>query len=116
MSGSESVANSGGLAASLVASANPSRLYSITGFNNKASDQYIQVHDAASLPADAAVPKLVLVAYARAAFAPRASWSATPPPWPPRPSAARTASSTANTAASSEASGRLSLNSPTLNL
>ena len=68
MSGSESVANSGALVASLVASANPSRLYSVTGYNSAVTDQYIQVHDAASLPANGAVPKLTLVAYAGTPF------------------------------------------------
>ncbi len=67
-SGSEKVANSGALAASLIASANPSRLYSVTGYNSSASDQYIQVHDTTSVPANGAVPKLVLVAYAGTAF------------------------------------------------
>ena len=48
--------NSSGLAASLVVSANPAVLYGLTVYNGKSSAQYIQIHDAASLPADTAVP------------------------------------------------------------
>lgn len=56
------------LAASLVltpstASAQHIRLFTITGWNNKASDQYIMVFDAAALPADGTVtPVAVLLA------------------------------------------------------
>jgi len=32
------------------------RCFDITGFNNSASDQYIQVHDSATLAAEGAVP------------------------------------------------------------
>ena len=34
-------------------------LYGLTGYNSKASAQFVQIHDAASLPAEAAVPVLV---------------------------------------------------------
>lgn len=47
-------------AASLVVSAKPARLVRVTGFNSKGSGQFIQLHDAASLPADTAVPKFVM--------------------------------------------------------
>lgn len=46
-------------AASLVVKASPGRLYSLTGFNSGAA-QWIQIHDAASLPADTAVPKVIV--------------------------------------------------------
>lgn len=45
-------------AASLVVAANPAVFYGCTGYNSLASDQFIQVHDAASLPADGAIPKI----------------------------------------------------------
>lgn len=48
--------SSSGLAASLVVSSIPAVLYGLTVYNGKASSQYIQIHDAASLPADTAVP------------------------------------------------------------
>lgn len=43
------------LAASLQASTTPAKVYGISGYNSKASAQFIQLHDA-SAPADAAVP------------------------------------------------------------
>jgi len=48
---------SSGAAASLVVS-NPVTLYDISIYNSKASSQYIQIFDAASLPADGATPTL----------------------------------------------------------
>lgn len=50
------------------------RCFDIVGFNNSASDQYIQVHDAAALPANAVVPLAVLLAPAGYQFA--FSWTA----------------------------------------
>ena len=47
-------------AASLVAASNPTGLRGITGYNSKASAQFIQIHDAASLPADTAVPSYII--------------------------------------------------------
>lgn len=34
-------------------------IFSLSGYNSKASAQFIQIHDAASLPADGAVPKVI---------------------------------------------------------
>lgn len=66
--GADTTNNSAGAAASLIVLAAPGILYSLTGYNNKASDQYIQLHDSAALPADASVPKITLVAYAGTPF------------------------------------------------
>jgi hypothetical protein len=49
-------AASGALAASLVIKATPGNLYNLNVYNDKAAAQYIQLHDAAALPADTAVP------------------------------------------------------------
>ena len=35
-------------------------LYGISGYNSKGSTQFIQFHDAAALPADTAVPKIII--------------------------------------------------------
>jgi hypothetical protein len=56
------------LAASLVVKAVPGILYGLSGINNKGSAQYIQVHDATALPADAAVPKIVFTVPATSNF------------------------------------------------
>lgn len=49
--------NTSAAAASLVIKASAGRLIEIRGYNSKASAQFIQVHDASSLPADTAVPE-----------------------------------------------------------
>ena len=49
-------------AASLVVKATPGTLLGFTGYNSSVSEQFIQVHDAAALPADASVPVIVLIA------------------------------------------------------
>ena len=50
--------DSGPAVASGVIRRGPTRLYQLYGFNNKASAQYIQVFDAAAVPADGAVASL----------------------------------------------------------
>jgi hypothetical protein len=55
-------------AASLVIKASAGTLYGISGYNSKASAQFIQLHDAASLPADTAVPKVVITVPATSNF------------------------------------------------
>lgn len=55
-------------AASLIAKASAGTLYVITGYNSKTSAQFIQVHDSATLPADAAVPKVIFMVPASSNF------------------------------------------------
>jgi len=45
--------------ASRVVSTVRAALYGISGYNSKTSSQFIQVHDAAALPADTAIPKVI---------------------------------------------------------
>ncbi len=56
------------LATSLVVKAVRGTLYGLTGYNNRSSSQFIQVHDAASLPADTAVPVVVFTVPATSSF------------------------------------------------
>lgn len=58
----------GAAANSLVASAGPARLCGFSGYSANASAQFIQVHNAASLPANGSVPAIVLKAGAAANF------------------------------------------------
>ena len=51
-----------------VLKAGAGRLFGLTGFNGKASAQYIQIHDAASAPADTAVPKITFKVQADSPF------------------------------------------------
>jgi len=46
-------------ASNLVLSATPKKLFGLSGYNSKATAQFIQLHDAATLPADTAVPVVV---------------------------------------------------------
>lgn len=55
-------------AASLVVKAAGGRLFGLSGYNSKGSAQWIQVHDAASLPSDTAVPVVILYVAATSSF------------------------------------------------
>lgn len=54
-------------AASLVVKASQGRLYGFTVYNNNVAAQWIQVHDAASLPSNGAVPPIVFEIAAQSA-------------------------------------------------
>lgn len=56
-------------AASLVVKASAGTLFGLSGYNSKVSAQFIQLHDAAALPADTAVPVVVITVPAGANFA-----------------------------------------------
>ena len=60
--------NTTAYAASLVVKASAGKLFEIRGYNSSASAQFIQVHDAASLPADTAVPEEVITVPASSNF------------------------------------------------
>ncbi len=47
------------LAASLVVKVTNGKFYGLTGYSNRSSSQFIQIHDASSLPADSAVPAII---------------------------------------------------------
>ena len=51
-----SEAHTSALAASLVVKASAGTLLSVMGYNNSSAVQYVQIHNAASVPADSAVP------------------------------------------------------------
>jgi len=55
-------------AASKVVKASAGRLYGVSGYNSKGSAQFIQLHDAASLPADTAVPVVTITVPATSNF------------------------------------------------
>lgn len=54
---------------SRVAKATPGVFYGLSGYNSKGSAQFIQLHNAASLPADTAVPVLMFTVPATSNFA-----------------------------------------------
>ena len=54
--------------ASLVIKANPGYLHGLTGYNSKTSTQFIQLHDATSLPAESSVPVVVFTVPASSSF------------------------------------------------
>jgi hypothetical protein len=60
--------SSAAAAASLVAKTAPGLALFVTGYNSKASAQFIQLHDAAALPADTAVPIAVITVPASSNF------------------------------------------------
>jgi hypothetical protein len=66
--GSETSKAVSAYAASLVLRDGPGKLIGLSGYNSGA-DQFLQVHDAASLPADTAVPTIVLKILADQNFA-----------------------------------------------
>lgn len=47
--------------ASRVVKASAGTLYSVTGYNSKASSQFIQLHNSATLPIDTAIPVVLLI-------------------------------------------------------
>lgn len=47
-------------AASLIIKSSAGKLYGVIGYNSKAADQFIQIHDSATLPAEGAIPKVVI--------------------------------------------------------
>ncbi len=55
-------------AASLILKSSGGVLYGLSGFNSKASTQFIQVHDSATLPADGAAPKVLVQVAASSSF------------------------------------------------
>jgi hypothetical protein len=54
--------------ASAIVKATPGTIFSVAGYNSKASAQFIQLHDSATLPADTAVPKIVFTVPASSNF------------------------------------------------
>lgn len=46
--------------ASVIAKASAGTIFSVTGYNSKTSAQFIQLHDSATLPANTAVPAVIL--------------------------------------------------------
>src|SRR4051812_30316076 len=56
-------------AASKVLKGGPGNLVSIAGYNSSGSDQFIQLHNAVSLPANATVPLFMFKALAGSNFA-----------------------------------------------
>jgi hypothetical protein len=54
--------------ASLIIKATPGTLKQVFGYNSAAADQFIQLHDSATLPAEASVPEDVVIARAGSNF------------------------------------------------
>ena len=60
--------NTSAYAASLIIKSSSGRLYRIKGYNSLASTQFIQIHDAASLPANGAIPEIIIPVLASSSF------------------------------------------------
>lgn len=60
--------NTSALASSLIVKASAGRLYRVKVHNNLAGTQFIQIHDAASVPANGAVPEIIYLAPASTSF------------------------------------------------
>lgn len=54
--------------ASKIAKAQPGILFGLTGYNSSASAQFIQLHNAATLPADTAIPEVLIKVAAGSSF------------------------------------------------
>lgn len=54
--------------ASRIVKSSPGKVYGLTGYNSKTAEQFIQLHDAKIVPADAAVPKVVFKVAASSNF------------------------------------------------
>lgn len=54
--------------ASRIAKAGPGTIFSVIGYNSKASAQFIQLHDSATLPSDTSVPEVIIIAPAQSNF------------------------------------------------
>lgn len=67
-SASASLASSTTYEASRVAKASAGNFYGLVGYNSKTTDQFIQVHNTTSLPADTAVPIFTITARALSNF------------------------------------------------
>lgn len=61
-------ATTAAVASSLVVKASAGTLFGLSGYNSKASAQFIQIHDSATLPTDGAVPKIVITVPASSNF------------------------------------------------
>lgn len=55
-------------AASIIAKAAPGTLYGLSGYNSKASAQFIQIHNVTTLVADTAVPVVLIAVPASSSF------------------------------------------------
>jgi len=66
--GSADNATTTAYAASLVVKGSGGTLFGFSGYNSKGSTQFIQVHDAATLPNEAAVPKITFSVAASSPF------------------------------------------------
>lgn len=66
--GGSSNATSAAYEASHVIKPGPGTLWGLSGYNARASGQWIQIHDAAAVPADGAVPKVLIYVAAQSSF------------------------------------------------